>query len=177
MSITLTDQPTPSGWDTTPASTYPTGGATGWGSWTPTNGDMVYVGVLNRASGSRTISVTPESIGLPAGSRFTAFDVEESSLRAGVAGIDLDMPPESFRLLVVRTDPGVLWADVRLTPSGPLEWTFEAPPTVPGMPANDSKPPRPSRAHMEIRCANLAPPPAWTLVLLIAISQKGAAAR
>ncbi len=62
-SLRFTDQPSPSGNDTGNATSYPTGSASGWASWTPPSGDMVLVVVMNSFTGTDTVpSITANGI-------------------------------------------------------------------------------------------------------------------
>lgn len=101
-------------------------------------GDTWYVGVLNRAGGARLMTVRPAAVGLPPETPFVAYDVEEqrSPVPPDSTPLTLLLPPESFRLLVFRTDPGVLWSNSRIE-GGPtaegLVFRVLAPPTVDGV--------------------------------------------
>ena len=92
---------------------------------------VTYAGVLNRL-GQRTITVTAAGLGLDPQQPFFVFDTEDERGFGAQGEFAVDMAPESFRLLVVRTGPGVVWGNARLAPDGPLSWQLMAPPTVPG---------------------------------------------
>ncbi len=96
-----------------------------------TRDGVTYVGILNRL-GQRTITVSAGDLGMGPQQPFFVFDTEDERAFSGRGEFSVDMAPESFRLLVVRTDSGVVWGNARLTPDGPLSWQFMAPPTVPG---------------------------------------------
>ena len=99
--------------------------------------DTWYVGVLNRESGPRGITLRPSLLGIPAGTSLVAYDVE-----AGTAQflddsnpLTVHMQPESFRLLVLRTQSGLLWTNSHievLPQDGGLSYSVAGPPTVDG---------------------------------------------
>jgi hypothetical protein len=65
MAVLFTDQPTPSGNDTANVTLYPTGAATGWASWTPPAGQMVFVFVMNSFAGADTIPTMDDAVATP----------------------------------------------------------------------------------------------------------------
>jgi len=101
-------------------------------------GDTWHVGVLNRAPTARRITVEPSALGLPRGASFHVYDVEEGRARHASGGHSLTVEPESFRLLVVRAEPGVMWTNsvVGSFPEpveGRLSYSVQAPPTIDGV--------------------------------------------
>jgi hypothetical protein len=91
-----------------------------------------YVGVLNRAPGDRSIGVTAERLGLPEGTPLYVFDTEGAYGFEAEGGFAIDLPAESFRLLVVRTAAGMLWGNARTQALEPAGWQVTAPPSTPG---------------------------------------------
>lgn len=119
MAIVLTDQPSPSGNDTTGASTYPTGGAVGWASWTPPIGKIVLAVVLNSFTGA---DVTPTistngltwpvlvSQGFSTGAspvrRLTLFGTLASAPTAAQTAVDFGGTSQTGCLLCLTTADG-----------------------------------------------------------------------
>ncbi|OGG55795.1 MAG: hypothetical protein A3F84_04385 [Candidatus Handelsmanbacteria bacterium RIFCSPLOWO2_12_FULL_64_10] len=70
-----------------------------------------YLGLLNRGSETTNVTIDPVVHGLIPGRSGVAFDpsTRESFTLAGTTSVPV--PPASFRLLVLRQDPGVVWAD------------------------------------------------------------------
>jgi hypothetical protein len=101
---------------------------------------VTYLGVVNRAFTARSISVPVAAHGLAGGSG-TAFTVDGGSAQMVDGDFAVDVPPRSFRLLVVRRDPGLLWTDSAVEAScggdaaacqGSLTITARGPADVPG---------------------------------------------
>jgi hypothetical protein len=68
-----------------------------------------FLGVLNRERVERDIPVDLEELGLAGEVDYLAYDVEHDSGERVRAGFVASLPAESFRLYVLRRDPGVLW--------------------------------------------------------------------
>ncbi|MEK7216440.1 MAG: NPCBM/NEW2 domain-containing protein [Chloroflexota bacterium] len=95
------------------------------------------VGVLNRELGPRDIRVESAALQLEGVEDFVAYDVEEHRAFTGRGGLTLTLPAETFRLLMVRTTPGVLWANCNVSSTGGsgqqwLDFEVTAPPGVDG---------------------------------------------
>ena len=96
------------------------------------------VGVLNRALGPRALPVDAAALQLGPQEPFVAYDVEERRTFTGKGGFTLTLPAESFHLVVVRSTPGVLWANSKVLSTGAggsqalLDFEVTAPPTVDG---------------------------------------------
>jgi hypothetical protein len=68
-----------------------------------------FLGVLNRERVGRDIPVDLEELGLRGDAEYVAYDVEQASGARVRAGFVASLPAETFRLYVLRRDPGVLW--------------------------------------------------------------------
>jgi hypothetical protein len=82
------------------------------------------------------VAVGPRPLQHLAGAPFATFDVETATLTRRTGPFDQTLPAESFRLLVARASPGILWGNCRTVPlAAPpraLEYRVTAPPTVEG---------------------------------------------
>jgi hypothetical protein len=76
-----------------------------------TVGGTTYLGLLNTAPDARTIAVDLVEHGLSPASTALTFDPETRAVTLAEADLVASVEPRSFRLLVLRTEPGVLWAD------------------------------------------------------------------
>lgn len=98
--------------------------------------EVVHIGVLNRALGPRDVAVGPRQLQHLAGSSYATFDVETGTLARRTGPFDQTLPAESFRLLVARASPGLLWGNCRTAgvaaAPGALAYRVTAPPTVEG---------------------------------------------
>jgi hypothetical protein len=100
-----------------------------------TRDGVTYLGVLNRLSTGRDITIGLAELGL-GGSTYSAFDVQGDTTRRIDGDFTVAMPPRSFRLYVLRPTDGVLWTSSSLAverPSdGSLALTASGPADVPG---------------------------------------------
>jgi hypothetical protein len=78
-----------------------------------TRDGVTYLGVVNRDYEPRTIAVPAAAHRLD-WARYTALDVDAGTARLVEGDFTVDLPARSFRLLVLRRDPGVLWTDSAL---------------------------------------------------------------
>lgn len=104
-----------------------------------------YLGVINRASESRTMEVDLEDLGIPAHQDQLAYDVETDTFLRVRGTLLVDMAPQSFRLFLLRDTPGVMWStsSVReeLVDRG-MRARVAGPPSVPGSLRVYAPPPR-----------------------------------
>ncbi|MBI2941281.1 MAG: NPCBM/NEW2 domain-containing protein [Chloroflexi bacterium] len=100
-----------------------------------TVGGTTYLGLINRDDHPRTISPSFVELGLDEGAIYTAFDVEEQRFFRVLAELPVELAGQSFRLIILRRDPGVIWTDssfnVRSIPRG-LEIAVRGPTSIPG---------------------------------------------
>ncbi|MBX5493041.1 MAG: NPCBM/NEW2 domain-containing protein [Chloroflexi bacterium] len=107
-------------------------------------GPLVYTGVINREDRARTIRLDLAALGLETGVPYTYYDVENRGFGQLTDGLAVSLPPRSFRLLVMRRTPGVLWtpSSFEETPEpGGLRVVLDGPPQVEGMAWLASPPP------------------------------------
>jgi hypothetical protein len=98
-------------------------------------GPFVYLGAINREPRPRTEAVSLAELGLDQAARWTYYDAEREAFGQVAGSFDVALPPKSFRLFVLRREPGVLW-----TPSsfeersmdGGLQVGVHGPANVPG---------------------------------------------
>lgn len=98
-------------------------------------GGTTYLGLMNRSSAPRTITPDFEELGLDPSAPYTAYDVEAQRYLKVTGRVSLELPPESFRLLIMRRQPGVLWtgSSFQLTPTAQgLRATVRGPASIPG---------------------------------------------
>ncbi|MDO9066202.1 MAG: hypothetical protein Q7U96_03865, partial [Chloroflexota bacterium] len=80
-------------------------------------GGITYLGVLNRSQSQTNVRVPLSEHGLqlqPGEDRRqapTAYDVEGGQFLRPTAPFTVTLPAQSFRLFIVRTEPGVLWTN------------------------------------------------------------------
>ena len=91
-----------------------------------------YVGIVNRSPEERTVTVTAATLGLDAETPLAVFDTELGTGAEASGWFEVVLEPESFRLVVVRSEAGVLWSNVRTTAGEHGGWDVTGPPTVPG---------------------------------------------
>lgn len=97
--------------------------------------DVWYVGLMNREQGPRRFTVTAADLGLPPDTPFAAYDVERGDLITTEDAFTTTLESESFRLFVLRLQPGTLWSNSatrEVLEDGRLMVAVNAPPTVPG---------------------------------------------
>jgi hypothetical protein len=70
-----------------------------------------YLGVLNRSRSERRIVAPLAEHGLDLDRPATAYDVESDRFISLAAPFTVTLPAQSFRLYIVRQDPGVLWTN------------------------------------------------------------------
>ena len=95
-----------------------------------------FVGVLNRERATREIPVDLGELGLDEHAVYAVYDVEQSKAFPARAGFVARLAPESFRLFVLRREPGVLWttSSFRVLPGrGCLRVRVSGPAAVPGV--------------------------------------------
>jgi hypothetical protein len=94
-----------------------------------------FLGVLNRERAAREIAVDFSELGLDAAAAYHGYDVEQGKGFTARAGLVVRLEPESFRLYVLRHEPGVLWTTSSVRPAGPgcLRVRVEGPAVVPGV--------------------------------------------
>lgn len=80
-----------------------------------TRNGTTYLGVLNREPRPRGIQVALDPLGLSDGGSYTAFDPVVGSGRRITGDFTEELGPRSFRLLVLRREPGLLWTDSAAT--------------------------------------------------------------
>lgn len=101
---------------------------------------VTYLGVVNREPTGRAVRVALDPLGLAAEAPYTALDAATGAGRRVEGDFLVELPPRSFRLFVLRRDPGVLWTDsatgqdsVPSSPaSSPLALRARGPAAVPG---------------------------------------------
>lgn len=107
-------------------------------------GPLVYAGVINRAARERTVRLDLAALGLEPGTPYPYYDVEQRRFGQLVGGLDVALPPHSFRLYVLRRAPGVLWTTSAFeetpAPNG-FEVALDGPAAVPGVVWLASPPP------------------------------------
>jgi len=107
-------------------------------------GPLVYAGVINRDDTARTVRLDLVTLGLATDTPYTYYDVEQRQFGQLTEGLDVTLPARSFRLYVLRREPGVLWTTSSFeetpAPEG-LTVTLDGPPGVPGVAWLSSPPP------------------------------------
>lgn len=94
-----------------------------------------FVGVLNRSSEDLEIPVYPGRYGLDSSASIIRYDVELDDAATDSGDFSVTLAPETFRLFVLRSDPGLLWTNSRVdtVAGGPgREYRVLAPPSVEG---------------------------------------------
>ena len=76
-----------------------------------TRGGTTFLGVLNRAQGQRLIAVPLSDHGIDLSRPATAYDVETNNFLRLATPFTLTIAAETFRLFVVRQDPGMMWTN------------------------------------------------------------------
>jgi len=104
-----------------------------------------FLGILNRQPGERDVAVDLEELGLAADAEYVAYDAELGRVFRVRGGFVSRLPGESFRLVVLRREPGVLWTTSSYEPRsgrGCLALTLSGPPAVAGVLEAVAPPPR-----------------------------------
>ena len=70
-----------------------------------------YLGLMNRDNEARDILVSLQEAGLDAALAYTAYDVSAGAYLSVREALEVPMAPESFRLFLLRAEPGVMWTD------------------------------------------------------------------
>ena len=99
-----------------------------------TRNGLTYLGVVNREARGRPMDVDLGALGLGS-EAYTALDITTGEGRRVAGVLSVELPARSFRLLVLRKEPGVLWTDsvVAVTLRGDsLSATARGPASVPG---------------------------------------------
>ncbi len=94
-----------------------------------------FVGVLNRSAKDLTIPVYPDRFGLDSSASIIRYDVELDDAIAGSGDFSVTLAPDTFRLFVLRSDPGLLWTNGRVDTvanGAGREYRVLAPPSVEG---------------------------------------------
>ncbi len=99
-----------------------------------TRNGLTYLGVVNREARGRPMDVNLGALGLGS-ETYTALDITTGEGRRVAGELSVELPARSFRMLVLRKEPGVLWTDsvvaVTLRDEG-LSATARGPASVPG---------------------------------------------
>jgi len=101
-----------------------------------TRDGTTFLGVLNRERTPREIPVDLGELGLDATAEYHVYDVERDKAFSAHGGFVARLEPESFRLFVLRREPGVLWTTSNVEPAarpGCLRVHVEGPAAVPGL--------------------------------------------
>jgi hypothetical protein len=102
-----------------------------------TRDGVTYLGVVNRETVARNILVPSRTLGLEADS-YTALEVATGNGRRVSGEFTVAVPAQSFRLLVLRPSPGLLWTDSVMTDevvdvdAGLMAWRATGPVEAPG---------------------------------------------
>jgi hypothetical protein len=101
-----------------------------------TRNGTTYLGVVNREPRARAMQVGLEPLGLNGMGPLTAFEPESGRSRRIDADFSVELGPKSFRLLVLRRDPGLVWSDSVVSPAATtsrgLSLDVRGPAQVPG---------------------------------------------
>lgn len=76
-----------------------------------TKAGTTFLGVLNRLRGQRRVTAPLADHGIDLSRPATAYDVDADRFMRLSSPLTVTMPSESFRLFVVRQDPGVMWTN------------------------------------------------------------------
>ncbi|MBI3979978.1 MAG: NPCBM/NEW2 domain-containing protein [Chloroflexi bacterium] len=77
--------------------------------------DTTSLGLINRADLPRRITASLAGLGLDPGMVYTAYDVEEGRFFQVSGDLAADLAGRSFRLIILRREPGVLWTNSSFT--------------------------------------------------------------
>jgi hypothetical protein len=119
----------------------PFGGATHLGpglhpdTFATTVRGTTFLGVLNRERAERDIRVDLAELGLSPETPYLAYDVTQRRGLPAQSAFTARLPGESFRLFVLRREPGVLWTSSSVQPSlapGCLALRLQGPSPVEG---------------------------------------------
>ncbi len=70
-----------------------------------------YVGVMNRGDEAREITFNLEEVGLDPRGSYLVYDADQGVYTMAAGALAAPMAGHSFRLLLVRSEPGVVWTD------------------------------------------------------------------
>ena len=111
----------------------------GQGMWpstfATTRGDTTYLGVLNRTAVTATIPISLAEHGVNTQRPVTMYDVEAGQVTRRGGAFDVALPPQSFRLYIIRQAPGVMWTNSSFTvttANRSLSVTLKGPDGLPG---------------------------------------------
>lgn len=105
-------------------------------SFATVRGPLAYLGVINREQAPRTVQVALEELGLDAAARYTGYEPESDTFRAITGSLEVTLPAKSFRLYVLRREPGVLWTTSSFEETaapGEVRVRVDGPGSVPGV--------------------------------------------
>lgn len=74
-------------------------------------GDITYLGAINGGFGERRINLRLSRFGLSDSASYTVYDVEAGRYLRVQRSLRVTLPPQSFRLFLVRDEPGVFWTN------------------------------------------------------------------
>lgn len=84
---------------------------------------MTYLGLINREAKPKRVQVRLADLGLDPRRTYTLFDTATEHYRTLNDKLELVLPPQSFRLLLLRTTPGVIWTPSSFTQRAlPVTW-------------------------------------------------------
>jgi hypothetical protein len=105
-------------------------------SFATRRGPFAYLGILNREVERRAITLSLPELGLDDATAYTAYDPDRGPLPPISDGFTVPMEPRSFRLVVLRREPGVLWTASTFEerrPADGLVVQVQGPATIPGL--------------------------------------------
>jgi hypothetical protein len=76
---------------------------------------MTYLGLINRDAKPKRMQVRLADLGLDPRHTYTLFDASTEHYRTVKDKLELVLPPQSFRLILLRTTPGVMWTPSSFT--------------------------------------------------------------
>jgi hypothetical protein len=100
-----------------------------------TRDGTTYLGLVNREWTEQEVRADLASLGLDGDADFAVFDVEQARSERARGSVALRLPARSFRLVALRSQPGVLWSDSVVDPritANTLTATMTGPSEQPG---------------------------------------------
>lgn len=76
---------------------------------------MTYLGLVNREARPKRVQLRLADLGLDPRRTYTLFDASTEHYRTVKDRLELVLPPQSFRLLLLRSTPGVMWTPSSFT--------------------------------------------------------------
>jgi hypothetical protein len=76
---------------------------------------MTYLGLINRETKPKRVQLQLADLGLDPRRTYTLFDASTEHYRTVKDKLELVLPPQSFRLLLLRSTPGVMWTPSSFT--------------------------------------------------------------